>query len=218
MDTLFVSNSNAQIPVILDRPFLATSNALINCRNGVLKLSFGNMTLELNVFNVCKHPAQDHEVHEVDFIEELVHQHFTTSTFSDPVDVCSICSNDSEIESNYFFFDSSQVQENKYWRLRFEELPPRISKSIPLNIQPPKLELKPLLTDLKYSFLGENETFPIIISSKLDTLQEGKLLHILKMHKKAIGWTIADIKGISPLICTHKIYLEENAKPSREMQ
>jgi len=39
----------------------------------------------------------------------------------------------------------------------------------------------------------------------------------LKMHQKALGWTIVDIKGISPLICTHKIYLEENGKPSREM-
>jgi len=38
------------------------------------------------------------------------------------------------------------------------------------------------------------------------------------MHKNALGWTIADIKGISPLICTHMIYLEENAKPYREMQ
>ena len=38
------------------------------------------------------------------------------------------------------------------------------------------------------------------------------------MHKNALGWTIADIKGISPFICTHMIYLEENAKPSREMQ
>jgi hypothetical protein len=38
------------------------------------------------------------------------------------------------------------------------------------------------------------------------------------MHKNALGWTIADIKGISPLICTHRIYLEENAKPSKEMQ
>jgi len=38
------------------------------------------------------------------------------------------------------------------------------------------------------------------------------------MHKNALGWIIADIKGISPLICTHRIYLEENAKPSKEMQ
>ena len=34
-----VSNANSQISVILGRPFLATSNALINCRSGVLKLS-----------------------------------------------------------------------------------------------------------------------------------------------------------------------------------
>ena len=38
------------------------------------------------------------------------------------------------------------------------------------------------------------------------------------MHKNALGWTIANIKAISPLICTYNIYLEENAKPSKEMQ
>ena len=123
LDTHPVSNSNAQIPVILGRPFLATSNALINCRNGILKLSFGNMTLELNVFNVCKHPAQDMEIDEVDFIEELVHQHFTTSNLSDTLDVCSICSNVSKIESIYSFFDSTQVQKKSHWRPKFEEHP-----------------------------------------------------------------------------------------------
>jgi DUF917 family protein len=66
--------------------------------------------------------------------------------------------------------------------------------------------------------LGENKTFPVIISSKLNAHQEGKLLQTMKMHKNALGWTIADIKGISPLIYTHRIYLEENAKPFREMQ
>ena len=40
LDTYPVVNTNAQIPVILGRPFLTTSNALINCRNGLLKLSF----------------------------------------------------------------------------------------------------------------------------------------------------------------------------------
>ena len=44
------------------------------------------------------------------------------------------------------------------------------------------------------------------------------LLQLLKEHKNAIGWTLANIKGISPLVCTHKIYLEDNAKTSREMQ
>jgi hypothetical protein len=52
----------------------------------------------------------------------------------------------------------------------------------------------------------------------LNEKQEGKLLCVLRDHKLALGWTIADIKGISPLICTHKIYLEDNCKTSREPQ
>jgi hypothetical protein len=40
------------IPVILGRPFLSTTNALINCRSGVMKISFGNMTVELNIFTL----------------------------------------------------------------------------------------------------------------------------------------------------------------------
>jgi hypothetical protein len=35
-----------EIPVILGRPFLATTNTLINYRSGVMKISFGNMTVE----------------------------------------------------------------------------------------------------------------------------------------------------------------------------
>jgi len=97
-------------------------------------------------------------------------------------------------------------------------LPLRSIESIPLSVQPPKPDLKSLSFNLKYSFWGEYKTFSIIISSKLNAHQESKLLQTLKMHKNALGWTIADIKGISPLICPHKIYLEENAKPSREIQ
>jgi hypothetical protein len=33
-----------------------------------------------------------------------------------------------------------------------------------------------------------------------------------------IGWTLADIKGISPSMCMHHILLEDNAKPTRGMQ
>ena len=67
-----ISNSNSQISVILGCPFLATSNALINCRSGVLKLSFGNMTLELNIFNTCKQTRDEEDVYEVNLIETIV--------------------------------------------------------------------------------------------------------------------------------------------------
>ena len=95
---------------------------------------------------------------------------------------------------------------------------PRSIESIPSSVQPPKPDLKLLPFNLKYSFLRENETFPVIISSKLNAHQEDKLLQTLKMHKNTLGWTITNIKGISPLICTHMIYLEGNTKPSREIQ
>ena len=49
------------VPIILGRPFLATSNAIINCRNGVLQLTFGNMTLELNIFHLSKKRMQPEE-------------------------------------------------------------------------------------------------------------------------------------------------------------
>ncbi|KAL6310558.1 hypothetical protein AAG906_015296 [Vitis piasezkii] len=49
----FVKEAN-YIPIILGRPFLATSNAIINCRNRLMQLTFGNMTLELNVFYMSK--------------------------------------------------------------------------------------------------------------------------------------------------------------------
>ncbi|KAL5554812.1 hypothetical protein UlMin_042213 [Ulmus minor] len=50
LDTIAIVNTESKIPLILGRQFLATSNALINCRNGLMTLSFGNMTLEMNVF------------------------------------------------------------------------------------------------------------------------------------------------------------------------
>ena len=54
LETQPVSNSNhrAQTPVILGRPFFATANAIINCRNRSMRLTFGDMTREVNVFNL----------------------------------------------------------------------------------------------------------------------------------------------------------------------
>jgi hypothetical protein len=78
LDTQPVEACNS-FSVILGRSFLATSNALINCRNGLMKLSFGNMTLEMNIFNICKQPGDDNDLREVDFIEELVYDQFEST-------------------------------------------------------------------------------------------------------------------------------------------
>ena len=43
-------------------------------------------------------------------------------------------------------------------------------------------------------------------------------MQVLNEHKTAIGWTIADIKGISSSTCMHCILLEEGARPSCQLQ
>jgi len=47
-----VVNAFSEVLVNTGCPFLATANALISFRNDMMRLSFGNMTLELNIFNL----------------------------------------------------------------------------------------------------------------------------------------------------------------------
>ena len=109
--------------------------------------------------------------------------------------------------SNYYFTPPLEP-------LRTE--PPSAPK--PSAEEPPVLDLKPLPEDLKYSFLGPNETLPVIVASNLTGEQEEALLTLLRANKEAIGWTMADIKGISPAICQHRINLYDDAKPTRDPQ
>ncbi|KAK3221631.1 hypothetical protein Dsin_008656 [Dipteronia sinensis] len=71
---------------------------------------------------------------------------------------------------------------------------------------------------MKYVFLDEEKLNPVIIAANLEASQEDELLGVLKEYREAIGWFIDDIKGISPTMCMQKIFLEENAKPTREGQ
>ena len=52
LDTEPIESWPNHVPIILGRPFLATANAIINYRNGVMQLTFSNMTLELNIFHL----------------------------------------------------------------------------------------------------------------------------------------------------------------------
>ncbi|RVX22782.1 hypothetical protein CK203_008467 [Vitis vinifera] len=78
LDTDPIVKGTNYVPIILGRPFLATSNAIINCRNGLMQLTFGNMTLELNIFYMCKKPINPEEEEgpeEVCIIDTLVEEH-----------------------------------------------------------------------------------------------------------------------------------------------
>ena len=68
LDIQPVVNQGTQFPVILGRTFLATTNAIIHCRGGLMTLSFGNMTINLNIFNVIKEIGDDEDVCEVNML------------------------------------------------------------------------------------------------------------------------------------------------------
>ncbi|XP_026399757.1 uncharacterized protein LOC113295641 [Papaver somniferum] len=161
LDTQPVVNASNEIPIILGRPFLATANALINCQNGIMNLSFGNMTVELNIFDACKYPSGDDDIHEVSMIETIVQEKLSHLEAGDALESSLLnlldFDEDGSIEEVNSLLDSSPLLDTDKWRSRFESLPINETKTLPSSIEFPKLDLKPLPSDLKYAFLGQNE-------------------------------------------------------------
>jgi hypothetical protein len=223
LDTEPVSNPEKLIPVILGRPFLATANVCINCRTGVMEISFGNM--RLNIFNAFQHAPYQNECFFVDNIEEYVEDSLPSLLTRDPLEASLTHFGSEDFNTNQYIDNVNALLETAAsadfhpWRLPKEPLPPTSSTPhVPSLKSPLKLELKPLPEKLKYAFLGSNDTLSVIIALDLQKDQEDSLLSVLKKHKEAIGWTVADLKGINPSICMHRIHLEEDARPSREAQ
>ena len=211
LDTEPVEVGANHVPIILGRPFLDTSNAIINCRNGVMQLTFGNMTLELNIFHLSKrhmHSEED-DCEEVCIIYAILEGQANEQQLQDVLTPeLSECLGEQQEHQCM-----SLVQ--GYWRRKIEILP-LLTGDEPK--EPQQLELKPLLVELKYAFLEENGQCPVVISSLLTTSQEHNLMHLLKRNKQALGWKISDLKGINPKICTHHISLEKESKAVRQPQ
>jgi hypothetical protein len=79
----------------------------------------------------------------------------------------------------------------------------------PEEPQVPKVDLKPL----PKGFLGLDKTYPVFVSDELSPEENEKLLNLLKKHIKVIGYSINDLKGLSPAFCTHRIPMEDQCKP-----
>jgi len=221
------SHASKQIPLILGRPVLTTANATINCRSGVMDVSVMSMRVRLNIFKTSAQPVfeDESECFFVDVIDEIIKEALPAILSSDPQGTC-LASGDlrlrdlgSTINEMDSTLDSTAHLESSSWESTYKPLPPLASSPMPSSIVcPPKLELKPLPDSLKYVFLGTKETLPVIISCLLSCDQEEELIRVLFDHKSAIGWSVAELKGITPTICMHRIHLEDDAKPVRQMQ
>jgi hypothetical protein len=82
----------------------------------------------------------------------------------------------------------------------------------------PSIELKPLPSSLRYVFLNDDPNTPVIISDKLSQEEKFCLITVLEKHRSAFGYSLQDLKGINPTLCTNRIPTDPNVLPSREPQ
>ncbi|CAN6560260.1 unnamed protein product [Malus baccata var. baccata] len=212
------------LPILLGRPFMKTARTKIDVFKGTLTMEFDGEIINFNISEAMKFPKDDHSCFSIDILDELA-QDYLDMLEDDPLE--------STIAQGLGTKPNLAVPKEEHAELvaALESLPQHHGKPsnpipipvstktlLPSVIQAPVLELKPLPDHLKYVFLGDEETLPVIVSSSLTALEEEKLIRVLKEHKTAIGWTLADIKGISPTTCMHRIFLKEGAKRTREAQ
>ncbi|KAL4329403.1 hypothetical protein AHAS_Ahas13G0296600 [Arachis hypogaea] len=174
--------------IILGRPFLAIARAIIDVEKGEMIFRVHNEQMVINIFKSMQHIPEQEDYVRLDMIESLVEE--------------MLEDNPQEQEEN------QETTEEQVAEMSIEQEEKQDKKE-----EVRKQELKPLPTHLKYAFLGASENFPVIINSSLTKKKEGELLDVLKAHKDALGWTIDDLRGISPAVCMHKILLEDNSKP-----
>ncbi|KAL8125012.1 hypothetical protein AgCh_012617 [Apium graveolens] len=180
--------------------------------------------ITFNVFNAMKFPKENEECLKVELVDYMVTSELDQLLRSDALEKALLGNSDSEDDEG-----DKQLQflNASPWKRKidmpFESLGIEELKKDPKHLKPsieetPTLELKHLPEHLRYAFLGDASTLPVIIASDLSGSDEEKLLIILREFKSAIGWTIIDIKGINPSYCMHKILLEEGSKSTVEQQ
>ena len=128
LETEPIVNNYKPIAVILGRPFLTTAKGLINWRNEIMNLSFRTMTLELNVFNMCKQPYdEDNEIENLELTKSIVEEH-NIGSLSNRMHICSSNSFEPDdklefdIANESHLLDFVQVLEDSRETQCFEEL------------------------------------------------------------------------------------------------
>ena len=210
-----------QVPLLLGRPFLATSAALIDVKKGELTLRVGDETVHFNLNHSLKQPELSSA--DCEIVETKI------PVISELTTVCNFYNSMNENEMNFQYLEHLEVEilnsnfKFKDSEFSIGEISAKRSSSyeekvVEENKSSEGFILKELLEHLKYAFLQPEKGKPVIILAGLTRLEEQKLLETLRKYREVIAWSIEDLKGISPSICMHKILLEENARTSVEHQ
>ena len=83
-----------EIPIILGRPFLATSRAMIDVQWGELKLRVQDDKVKFNVLEVVRHPAKSDTCFIIETVEAIVS---SQSGLTDPLETSLVQSESEEL-------------------------------------------------------------------------------------------------------------------------
>ena len=206
-----------EVPIILGRPFLRTARTVFDTYEGTLTMNVGGEKVKFQVAEAMKYPDLPNHCYRIDIFDELVEevqQNFYEEQEQDKLTryYSDIQSEDDETLEAAFELQSSRENINEvksdHYEDSVERAPPIIDAKIP--------ELKPLPSNLRYEFLDTDKSTPVIVSAFLNANETEQLLDVLRLHRGAIGYSINDIKGLSPAICAHRIDLEDDHKPTVE--
>ena len=124
----------------------------------------------------------------------------TSLTFGDSLKINSDSSHTPEVQPSFTHTHNSRAHMHMHILLSLG----RLYASVTTMGDRTTSRHRQLSCGLKYAFLIPSYTFPIVIAYELNMEQEDEFIMLVKKYKAAIGWTMVDIKGINPLICTHK--------------
>ncbi|GJW57925.1 reverse transcriptase domain-containing protein [Tanacetum coccineum] len=213
---------DSKVALILGRPFLHTTDAVIRVKRKKLNLGVGTKRMIFNIDSAIKHSySNDDTCFSIDIIDEIL-EDFNALLDEGSKILHSIEGTllEEEIFAEFDEFMAMTADEKSNFESDTEDLP---FKKITINTDykiktsleepPTDLELKPLPDNLEYIFLEEPSFLPVIISSQLSKEKKNKLIYVLKKHKQAFAWKTTDILGICPSFCKHKIQLLDDKNP-----
>ncbi|XP_052726164.1 uncharacterized protein LOC128194650 [Vigna angularis] len=182
---------------VVEDVLVKTARVLIDVENGKLKVRVQDEKGDFDVFKAMTHPKDDKACFQFDMLDEVCMVQEKMVCCSSPlektlIDACEDLNDEEEKLIDVCMTELETLKEIPVEEANFEMIDTKE------EVKEKKLELKMLPSHLKYVFLEEDGTKPVIISNSLLPKEEEKLVEILKANREAIGWSISNLKGISP--------------------
>eukprot|EP00253_Pinus_taeda_P020816 PITA_20816 len=192
-------------PLILGRPWLATADAYISCRQGNMIITRGR-----DIKNLVLYPPAQPSVtiaktnrHPISYLTDNIRFPLTIQEALDFKDQTE----DDAI--NNFISQTKLTSRTQCHMIKaafdneLEEDPLKDTHDHTIPV-----------TSIANSKIVEIEPRKTLnINANLTSKQEMKLIHVLRKYKEAFAWDYPDMKGIDPQLCTHHIYKEKDARP-----